>query len=50
MMIFNSLKILMLIFKECFNLFNLGDSEIDFKLLIDFVCGDGSSIFGVIIM
>lgn len=49
MMIFNSLKILMLIFKECFNLFNLGDSEIDFKLL-DFVCVNGGSIFGVIII
>lgn len=37
----------MLIFKECSNLFNLGDSETDPKLSIDPVCGDGSSIPGV---
>lgn len=36
----------MLIFKECSNLFNLGDSETDPKLS-DSVCGDGTSIPGV---
>lgn len=49
MMIFNSLNILMLIFKECFNFFNLGDNENVFKLF-GFECVFGGSGISYIII